>query len=92
MKGIYLTQEGKQELEAKIVELERVYPEFLKNQLAGTLANRALVSAYKEILSSATILPVEESWEDVLANTERDDCVYSCKHNLENGVIIQHKK
>jgi endonuclease/exonuclease/phosphatase (EEP) superfamily protein YafD len=90
MKGIYLTEEGKQEIEAKIAELERVYPEFLKNQLAGTLANRALVSAYKEILSSAIILSVEESWSDMqILNNDNLEYV---KSKFANGVIIQPKQ
>jgi len=90
MKGIYLTAEGVQEIEAQIAELEKVYPEFLKNQLAGTLANRALVTAYKQILSSATILPVEESWGIVEKQTNMMD-----EHQLrliyEKGVIIKPK-
>jgi hypothetical protein len=89
MKGIYLTTEAKQEIEAKIVELEKVYPEFLKNQLAGTLANRTLVNVYKEILSSATILPVELKWEDV---EQQSDDFYRLDEHYPNGVIIQPKQ
>ena len=59
MKGIYLTQEGKQELEAKIVELEKLTKgrprEFVYKQVLQ-------LDIYKEILSSATILPVEEKF------------------------------
>ena len=97
MKGIYLTEEGKKEIEAKIVELEfktEMIPDVdnhtksrnpmnLHNLYCGEL------TIYKEILSSATILPVEDDWNDVLGNTERDDCVYSCKSNYQNGVIIK---
>jgi len=90
MKGIYLTQEGKQEIEAKIAELENYTYATQDIRLEGIIEGH--LHCLKEILSSATILPVEESWEDVLSNTERDDCVYSCKHNLEKGVIIQPKQ
>ena len=50
MKGIYLTEKGKQELKAKIAEIESY--EGLESGMADTL---------KEILSSATILPVEKT-------------------------------
>ena len=94
MKGIYLTEEGKKEIEAKIAELEKVYPEFLKNQLAGTLANRALVNAYKEILSSATILTVEDNWEQITILDQIDSSGTSnlIKIQYPNGVIIKPKE
>jgi len=53
MKGIYLTQEGKQEIEAKIALYE--YCTLLPHQVGE-------LKIYKEILSSSTILPVEEVW------------------------------
>lgn len=84
MKGIYLTQQAKEGIEARIAELEKVYNEFIRNQLAGTLANRALVNTYKELLSSAIILPAEESWN-------RLDVSNYCKDKYPNGVIIQPK-
>jgi len=93
MNGIYLTEEGKKEIEAKIAELQK------ENELPTHAAIPSLYKYYQgridmlqEILSSATILPVEESWNDVLGNTERDDCVYSCKSNCPNGVIIEPKE
>jgi hypothetical protein len=75
MKGIYLTPEGKQEIEAKIAEIESY--EGLESGMADTL---------KEILSSATILPVEESWGDVPMG------VNECELILPSGVIIQPKQ
>ena len=81
MKGIYLTQEGKEEIEAKIAELEKLAldadkPSFRMGQKVILL----------EILSSATILPVEESWDDVNYHNIR-------KYNTHsNGVIIQPKQ
>jgi hypothetical protein len=91
MKGIYLTQEGKQEIEAKIAELEKLAldadkPSFRMGQKVILL----------EILSSATILPVEENWKSMI---EGDD---DYEHYIENvvcfptsypnGVIIQPKQ
>jgi hypothetical protein len=58
MKGIYLTPEGKQELEAKIAELELNEEIHVKNGfIMGANMNHGFVDALKEILSSATILP-----------------------------------
>jgi hypothetical protein len=65
MKGIYLTTEGKKEIEAKIAELEK---EIDKNREFASvffgLSGRIIM--LKEILSSATILPVEDNWNDAI--------------------------
>jgi hypothetical protein len=61
MKGIYLTEEGKKEIEAKIAELESSYREYADWE--GKLGELKML---KEILSSATILPVEEDWNDAI--------------------------
>lgn len=60
MKGIYLTEEGKKEIEAKIAELEQNQ----KDTKTDFDWNQCVIekNVYKTILSSATILPVEESW------------------------------
>jgi hypothetical protein len=76
MKGIYLTEEGKQEIKAKILEI-------LKTDIDDYYGNAALL---KEILSSAIILPVEESWEYV---NELYDGVR--KQLYPQGIIIQPK-
>jgi hypothetical protein len=82
MKEIYLTQESKQEIEAKIVELEKP----LNKQPAHIdTIHYKLIDAYKEILSSAIILPVEESWYDVKQSVVLEN-VYP------QGVIIQPKQ
>ena len=59
MKGIYLTEQAKQEIEAKIVELDKAIKdpkdEIMEDYFQGQK------SLYEEILQLATILPVEES-------------------------------
>jgi hypothetical protein len=90
MKGIYLTTEAKQELEAKIAELEKV---FISNDGSKTQKELAPISLeykiYKEILASLTILPIEESWDIV---NEKTDYGLSDREVYPNGVIIQPKK
>jgi hypothetical protein len=60
MKGIYLTEEGKKEIEAKIAELENYTYATQNIWIEGQ--NSGMVKILEEILSSATILPVEENW------------------------------
>jgi hypothetical protein len=88
MKGIYLTQESKQEIEAKIAELEKP----LNKQPAHIdTIHYKLIDAYKEILSSVTILPVEESWKlSVVSITPYKQGLL--KSLYKNGVIIQPKQ
>jgi hypothetical protein len=81
MKGIYLTEKGKQEIEAKIAEIESY--EGLESGMADTL---------KEILSSATILPVEKSWDDVELYPPDNESQIEKTLRLKNGVIIQPKQ
>ena len=85
MKGIYLTKEKYQEIVNKIKNIEN-------REDSTNLMYIQEVKTLKEILSQSVIISVEESWEDVLCSTERDDCVHSCKNNYENGVIIQSKQ
>jgi hypothetical protein len=75
MKGIYLTEQSKQEIEAE-------YKRFSKSD---QWQDQVRASFLEEILSSATILPVEESWEDV------EDWTGVLKKYCPKGVIIQHK-
>jgi hypothetical protein len=81
---IYLTKQKYQEIETKIKNIEN-------REDSTNIFYIQEVRTLKEILSQSVIISVEESWEDVLSSTERDDCVYSCKNNYENGVIIQNK-
>jgi len=89
MKGIYLTPEAKQEIEAKIAELEIKRDEAAKND-DEVYANSCIgqIFAYYEILSSATILPVEESWQNIAHSTT----VSFYEFDFPQGVIIQPKK
>jgi hypothetical protein len=95
MKGIYLTEEGKKEIEAKIAELENrkdyVGYRYVNNPYGnGTLTGQ--IKIYKEILSSAIILPVEESWDNLSAIRNRLDNLKFAKEIYPNGVIIQPKQ
>jgi hypothetical protein len=92
MKGIYLTEEGKKEIEAKITELEKVDMFYQKNASKinpNYTSNSKELEVYKEILQSATILPVEESWEDVEFSLE--NWLNDLNENYPQGVIIQPK-
>ena len=85
MNGIYLTEEGKKEIEAKIDELEYIFQqtgERFDSRDSGTY------HLLKEILSSATILPVEDSYE--VDNVTIIEKRWMFK-NYPNGVIIQPK-
>jgi hypothetical protein len=85
MTGIYLTQEGKQGIEAKIAELEGINIHLMKpSHTLGSLEGR--ISTLKEILSSATILPVEESWGNMPIGVNESELSYP------QGVVIQPKQ
>jgi len=85
MNGIYLTQKGKQAIEAKIAELEKLEnDEFFDEHLINDYLSQ--IRTYKEILSSATILPVEESWGNMPIGVNESELSYP------QGVIIQPKK
>jgi hypothetical protein len=86
MNGIYLTQEGKQEIEAKIAELEDYTYATQDLHLEGCIKGH--LYCLKEILSSAIVLPVEESWNDFYNNS---DSLYN-QEDYPNGVIIQPKQ
>jgi hypothetical protein len=84
MNGIYLTQEGKQGIEAKIAALEEVKHNCKKDYEW----NEAVVeqNSYRQILSSATILPVEESWGNMPIGVNESELSYP------QGVIIHSKQ
>jgi hypothetical protein len=84
MKGIYLTEEGKQEIEAKITELT----ELATSKETMSISYIAQHSVYSLILQSATILPVEESWD----NIHEEDVANWSALNYPQGVIIRPKQ
>jgi len=90
MKGIYLTEEGKKVIEDKIAELEEDLKEegnpFIYTDVSAEL------NTYKRILFYATILPVEESWEDVELYPPDNESQMEKTLRLKNGVIIQSKQ
>jgi hypothetical protein len=87
MKSIYLTQEGKQEIEAKIAELEKCSSD--AERIEGFKLGR--LKELNKILSLATILPVEESWKlSVVSITPYKQGLL--KSLYKNGVIIQPKQ
>ena len=87
MKGIYLTQEGKAEIEAKIAERRKYSP--IENE--DDWYENGELNVYKEILASAIIIPVEKSWLESLPKGARDH-EDTMIFNYPNGVIIQPKK
>lgn len=78
--SIYITQQQKEEWEAKITDLEgkrAKLPIYMTHLYAGYGTE---MSIYREILSKATVLPVETEWDiDRLANY------------YPNGVIVDPK-
>jgi len=90
MKGIYLTEQAKQEIEAIIETLEKsnAWDETENSMIF------AKCELYKDILSSATILPVEESWTKVGKDTGTmyNDDADVLLNVYPNGVVIQPKK
>jgi hypothetical protein len=80
MKGIYLTEESKKEIEAKIALYE--FCNLLPHQVGE-------LKIFKEILASATILPVEESWDNAI---DTHDVENAFMKHYPNGVIIKSKQ
>ena len=81
MKGIYLTEEGKKEIKAKIAERLRIDIDDYYGQAA----------LLKEILESAIILPVFLSWEDAELFPPDNESQAEKILKIKNGVIIQSK-
>ena len=86
MNGIYLTEQGKEEIEAKIQELKKGFALLGDNEELTKIMFNTAHGIYHRILSSATILPVEETWGSVPISTNE------CELLLPNGVIIQPKQ
>jgi hypothetical protein len=85
MKGIYLTEECKKDIKNQILE----YESFLrKSKVIGVeyLKTKYYIEFLKSLIISATILPVEESWDDVFSKTFSQAFI---TQDYPNGVIIQ---
>ena len=80
----YITQETKQEIEAKIAELEDNF--LLISDSLTSMENQGKMVMLNEILSSATILPVD-NWQNVKDMLDINTLPISYKE----GVIIQPK-
>ena len=84
---IAITEEIKEEWEDKIAELDID----AKN---GNLTSATKLLWYKELLSKAIILPIEESWEVALGKIDENECenLTDCiKKQFPNGAIIKPK-
>jgi hypothetical protein len=92
MKGIYLTEEGKKEIEAKIANLKKSEEVNLRTGFKmGADMNGGFIDALETILLSATVLPVEENWEDVELYPPDNESQFEKTMSFKNGVIIKSK-
>ena len=91
MNGIYLTTDGKEAIQYRIDELEKFY---MTARKVGVTMERIdwEIQYLKEILSSATILPVYSNWEDVELYPPDNESQNVKTLELKNGVIIQPKQ
>jgi hypothetical protein len=88
MKGIYLTEQAKKEIEAKIAELEEENKFPMDKWEEGK--NQGKIHILEELLLSATILPVEESWDTV--EFSYDSPLEDLQEKYPNGVVIKSKQ
>ena len=84
---IYLTKEGKQEIEAEIKQLTEMIDFKGRNFLDISKEHIYKRKLLKELLESATILPFEESWD----NCDKNNLLYR-QIQYPNGIIIQPKQ
>jgi hypothetical protein len=99
MRGVYLSKEGKKEIESKIAELEKskmilqravsTDPNFGEIQRTAYTKYCTKVDVYKEILSSAIVLPVIESWSN--SKIHSGSTFKSISEDYPNGLIIEKK-
>lgn len=81
----YITQQKKEELEAKIAELEEENKFPIDKWEEGK--NQGKIYILEEILSEAIVLPVEESWSR--AKLYSHSTPVSISKDYPNGVIIK---
>lgn len=86
---VYLTEEGKKELEAEIAELKKRVPHWDGVYVSEKAKER--IEVYEEILSSAVILPDTEIWENTPMYFSIK-MVEAFEKEYPNGVIIQPKQ
>lgn len=95
--SIYITQQQKEEWEAKIAELVKFFVKGDGSMSQQELAPYSLEFKYlKELLDKSTVLPVEESWEVVgdkslqaLIDDEVKEGEGIFQVHYPNGVIIK---
>jgi len=95
MKGIYLTEQAKQEIEAKIIELGKqleLVGNLFEEVVHDPIEIKVSINLFEEILSSATILPVYSSWDNVERFPPDNESQSLKTLELKNGVIIQPKQ
>jgi hypothetical protein len=88
MKGIYITLEGKAEIESRIAILENY-----KRDLGGLISSyeyQRMIDVYQSIVNSSPILSIEKSWDDVEFCYEY--ALEDLQEKYPHGVIIQNKK
>jgi ribosome-associated translation inhibitor RaiA len=89
MKGIYLTEQGKQEIETKIEKLvQKAKLQHTDELVNAWSVTQGKINCLKAILSSATILPVETNMSYVKSQDFGDEFTIE----YPNGVIIQPKQ
>ena len=86
--SIYITQQKKEELKAKMVEL-------INNSERSLLGDwhwyQGRINMLNDILNEAIVLPVEESWE-ITKRTQLYDLPHFLKRAYPTGVIIKPKE
>ena len=91
--SIYITQQKKEELEAKMVELINKSERSL---LGDWHWHQGRINMLNDILNESIVLPVEESWDnrfDALYDAANEsELMYYLSQNLPNGIIIKPKE
>lgn len=88
----YITKETKQELEAKIAELEQSYLKVKGRDDADEHYLDGARTYLKEVLSNSVVLPVEKDWYDTVPDGTLEEwgCIENeLKTRYPNGVIIE---
>ncbi len=90
MKDIYLSEEGKKEIEAKLKQIRINDRADYESDEDYLLRKHELEQNFiDDVISSATILPVEESWEDVEFFPPDNESQTERVLRFKNGVIIK---